>query len=148
MPAAELDVAALLALPSGPAQAVAAVVGVGRTPVGREGSEQRRDLAAAMAATLLRRLVRAAGVANRMAGVTAAPVTDRPAVTVHWPEQRSAAPRGEQIDVAIAAGIVRLAPWLAASADEGGLRAALREQGSALAAVAGTTPAAPPPRSR
>ena len=126
-PAAQvaLDVEAVLGLDAAAAQALAAVVGVGRATAGRPGSEQRAALAAALAATLLRRLARAGGVANRLR-VTTEPGPSTGEVTLRWPVTGAA-------DEALAAAAVRLASWLGRPPDDGGLRAALRAEGARVA---------------
>lgn len=121
-----------MALPGAGAQALAAVVGVARAPVGRPDSEQRWALAAALAATLLRRLVRAAGVASRLRGVTAGRGPGPGEVTVTWPSSGDPG-----VDDAVGAALHRLQGWLAADPDEGGLRGALREEGERVAAARG-----------
>lgn len=123
-----VDVSAVLDLTPGAAQALAAVVGLARTPVGRPGSPQREELGVALAATLLRRLARAAGVANQLR-VTVLPPGG---ATLSWPSA------GAAVDAALAQGLAALLPRLGREPDDGGLRAALREEGARVAAASGS----------
>jgi len=123
-----VDVAAVLPLTAAAAQALAAVVGVGRAPVGRPDSPVRRELAADLAATLQRRLARSAGVANRLRVALEVGPGEGEA-TLRWP----VAAGGEDDARALAGGVARLAAGLADQPDEGTLRRALAAEGVAVA---------------
>ena len=127
----ELIVVGLLGLPAAQAQAVAAVVGVGRHPVGAPGSAARAALAGAVAATLLRRLARAAGWATRLRVAVEATTTEAGSarVALTFP-----APSAE-VGAAAGAAVRRLLAHTDGPVDDGALRRDLRAEGAALAAL-------------
>jgi len=131
----ELIVVGLLGLPAAQAQAVAAVVGVGRHPVGAPGSAARAALAGAVAATLLRRLARAAGWATRLRVAVEATTTEAGSARVALTFPAPSAEVSAEVGAAAGAAVRRLLAHTDGPVDDGALRRDLRAQGSALAAL-------------
>jgi cyanophycin synthetase len=130
-----LDVAALLALPEGRAEAAAVAAGLAADPPGAPASEQRRRFATRLLAQLVRRTAAAAGV--RALAVRSRPGPEPTQVVLAYPWRRRHA----------AEALGRAVAELAATVDAAGLADRVEVTGAALRQVEpGPAPSLPVPR--